>query len=148
MAYPVILACSNCGQQNRVPVARLQQRPACGACKTALPPPSGPIDVGDADLRALISESPLPVVVDFWAPWCGPCRMIGPPLEKLAGEFAGRLIVAKLNVDDNPGAAQAYDARSIPLLVGFSRGETVARQVGAPPPPALRAWVERVVAGA
>ena len=121
MAYSLIVSCAHCGQQNRIPVARIGQNPACGSCKSALAAPDEPLEVGDHDLASLLRESPVPVVVDFWAPWCGPCRMIGPPLSNLAREFAGKLLVAKVNVDDNPASAQANDARSIPLLVGFSQ---------------------------
>jgi thioredoxin 2 len=146
MAYGVVQSCSACGQQNRVPVSRIGQNPVCGACKASLGAPGKPIDVSDADLAALLAESPVPVVVDFWAPWCGPCRMVAPALANIAGSMSGKVLVAKVNVDDNPRAAQQYQARSIPLLVGFHQGKPVDRQVGAAPAPELRAWVEQVVA--
>lgn len=117
------------------------EQPRCGACKNALPSPDHPLEISDDELEGLIAESPVPVVVDFWAPWCGPCRMIAPTLEEAARTHAGKLLVAKLNVDDNPRGAARYEARSIPLLVGFSGGAPVSRQVGALPPPSLRSWL-------
>ena len=146
MAYGVVQSCSSCGQQNRVPVARIGQHPVCGTCKAALAAPTAPLEVTDEDLEALLRESSVPVVVDFWAPWCGPCRMVAPALASIAGSMSGQVLVAKVNVDDNPRSAQQYQARSIPLLIGFHRGKPVDRQVGAAPAPQLRAWVENVIA--
>ncbi len=146
MAFSLVQACASCGQQNRVPVARIEQKPVCGACKAELSAPSAPVEVSDTELGALLKESPLPVVVDFWAPWCGPCRMVGPALEGIAASMKGKVVVAKVNVDHNPRSAQEYQARSIPLMVAFKNGKPVDRQVGAAPAPQLRAWVERAVA--
>lgn len=103
------------------------------------------MDLTDSDLEGVIAEAPMPMVVDFWAPWCGPCRMIAPTLEDAARKLQGRLLVAKLHVDENPLGAARYGARSIPLLVGFSRGEEVQRQVGALPPPVLMAWLQKLL---
>jgi thioredoxin 2 len=129
-----------------VPVERLAEHPRCGACKNALSYPNEPLELSDADLEGVVAGSPLPVVVDFWAPWCAPCRMIGPVLEKLAGELSGQVIVAKINVDHNPHMAQRYDARAIPMLIGFAGGKQVNKQVGALSPSALKAWVQQVAA--
>jgi len=137
----LVLRCHQCGQANRVPVARVFQGPRCGSCRQPLPRPDEPIETSDDELEGLIAGSPVPVVVDFWAPWCGPCRMIAPTLEEAARTHAGNLLVVKLNVDDNPQGAARYQARSIPLLVAFSGGQPVGRQVGALPPPALRSWL-------
>jgi thioredoxin len=122
------------------------QHPVCGKCKAALGSPSAPLEVNDAELETLLKESALPVVVDFWAPWCGPCRAVAPALASIAGSMSGKVLVAKVNVDDNPRSAQLYQAKSIPLLVGFAHGKPVDRQVGAAPAPQIRAWVEQVIA--
>lgn len=127
-------------------MARLNQGPKCGACHNPLPAPREPFDLSDAELESTIAQSPLPLVVDFWAPWCGPCRVIGPVLEKLAADLSGKVLIAKLNVDDNPAMAQKFDAKAIPMLLGFSRGSQVEKQVGALSPQGLRAWVEKVIA--
>lgn len=139
------IECDECGSMNRVPLARLNQHPKCGKCNKALPLGGGPITVTDANFEKTVSTSPVPVIVDFWAPWCGPCRMIGPVLEKLAGEMSHDVLIAKLNVDENPQTAAKFSVRSIPMLVGFVEGEAVDSQVGALPPPALKSWVQRVV---
>ena len=146
VAHALVLRCHQCGQANRVPVGRLYEGGRCGACKAPLAAPDQPVEISDEELEGLLAEAPVPVVVDFWAPWCGPCRMIGPTLEDAARKLQGRLLIAKLNVDDNPQGAARHDARSIPLLVGFSGGKAVQRQVGALPPAALLAWLQKLLA--
>lgn len=91
------------------------------------------IKVTDADFQAKVLDSELPVLVDFWAEWCGPCRMLGPVLDELAAEHEGEVVVAKLNVDENPASAATYGVTSIPLVLGFQGGEKVAESVGAKP---------------
>ncbi len=105
--------------------------PRCGACKTPLPVGGAPITVTDASYQALVLSSPVPVLLDLWAPWCGPCRMVAPILEQLAKKYNGKIAVAKLNVDENPDTAQRLEARSIPLMVYFKNGVPVQRLVGA-----------------
>ena len=123
--------------------------PKCGRCKQALPSAAaGPLVVTDATFAADVERSPLPVLVDAWAAWCGPCRMIAPAIEELARELAGRVRVAKLNVDENPATASRFDIRSIPTLLVIAGGREVDRIVGAQPKEAIRARLERVIAGA
>ncbi len=144
-----VLRCANCGTANRVPRDKLAKglTPKCGRCKRALAPASaGPLTVTDATFAADVERSPLPVLVDAWAAWCGPCRMIAPAIDELAAELAGRVRVAKLNVDENPATARRFDIRSIPTLLVFAGGREVDRIVGAQSKQAIRARVDRVVA--
>lgn len=101
-----------------------------------------PIHVTDAAFEQAVLQSGLPVIVDFWAPWCGPCKMIAPTLEKLAAEYAGKLMVAKINTDENPRWAQEYGVQGIPTLLFVAQGKVAHRQVGAVPEPYLRDIVE------
>lgn len=134
---PRVVPCATCGTKNRVPAAAAG-RPRCASCKADLP---WIADATDASLAAAVDTSSL-VLLDLWAPWCGPCRMVAPVLERLAERYAGRLKVVKVNVDDNPGTARTYDASSIPTLVMIRDGKVVGRVVGAQPEPALASQVE------
>jgi len=102
--------------------------------------------VTDADFEALVLQSDLPVLVDFWAPWCGPCKMIAPVLDALAAEYAGRVRIVKLDIDQNPNTALAYQVRSIPLLLLFKDGQIAARQIGATGQAQLRQMLEQYLA--
>lgn len=136
-----ITSCPACGARNRVP-ATAKGRPQCAACKKPLP---WIADAGDADLAAAL-DTPQLVLLDLWAPWCGPCRMVAPVLESLAARYAGRIKVVKVNVDEAPMAAQRFDARSIPTLVFLKDGQPVDRVVGAQPEPALASTIDRLLA--
>jgi thioredoxin 2 len=131
-----LIRCPACGTTNRVPRAKVQEgrRPVCGRCKTPLlAAPSGPMIVSDASFAEVVGASPLPVLLDMWAPWCGPCRTVGPIVDELARELAGRVRVGKLNVDDNPQTAARFGARSIPTMLILRNGREVDRIVGAVP---------------
>ena len=140
MTDSAIVACPSCGKKNRVPGAA-QGKPQCAACSTALP---WIVDASDRTIASALDTKQL-VLIDLWAPWCGPCRMVAPVLEQLATRFAGRIKVVKVNVDDNPRSAQTYEARSIPTLVFAKDGAVVDRVIGAQPAPALAARIETLL---
>jgi thioredoxin 2 len=134
----MIVACDNCRKKNRVPAAA-SGTPQCANCHTPL---AWIADAHDDDFGDIADRSKLPVLVDLWAPWCGPCRMVSPALEQLARSFAGRVKLVKVNVDEAPTLSQRFDARSIPTLLLLRDGNVVARQIGAAPESALRTWLE------
>jgi thioredoxin 2 len=140
---PRVVSCPDCGRRNRVPVAA-SGRPRCAACRHDLP---WLVDADSGAFGAAVAGPGL-VLVDFWAAWCGPCRTIAPILERLAGRYAGRLKVVKLDVDANQDVAARFGARSIPLLVLLRDGVEVERIVGAQPEHVLAAHVDRLLASA
>jgi thioredoxin 2 len=140
--------CPACGAANRVPWAKVEQglAPVCGRCKTPLPVvDSAPITVTDATFSTDVERSQLPVLLDMWAPWCGPCRTIAPMVEELAGEMSGRVRVAKLNVDENPVTAARFGVQSIPTLLVLRQGREIDRIVGVQPKSEIARRLERVV---
>lgn len=139
MASPVV-ACPSCGTKNRLPVAA-GGYPRCAKCKTNLP---WLVDAGDTDFAAAIDTRAL-VVVDLWAPWCGPCRTIAPGVARAAEELAGRLKVVKVNVDVAPGVSAQFGVQGIPTLLILRDGRAVARQVGALPADRLLTWVRGII---
>jgi thioredoxin 2 len=140
-----VIRCPQCGANNRVALDRMRQQlePVCGQCKTPLPVQAEPLVVTDGSFAAEVERSPLPVLVDFWAGWCGPCRMIAPAIEDLARELAGRARIAKLNIDDNPLTARRYGVSSIPTLLIFKEGREVERLVGLRPKTEIAARLQR-----
>jgi thioredoxin 2 len=148
MADPDLLRCPRCGATNRVPGERVQQghQPLCGRCRTPLPVAGKPMTVTDATFATEVERSPLPVVVDVWAAWCGPCRIIAPVIDELAGSMAGRVRFAKLNIDENPATASRFGVRSIPTLLVFKGGREVDRIVGVQPKAEIARRLERLSA--
>jgi thioredoxin 2 len=138
MSESIVTTCAHCGKKNRMPVAAAGT-PRCGNCHQPLP---WIVDAGDADFAQVVDAATVPVLLDLWAPWCGPCRMVSPALENLARERAGSLKLVKVDVDRAPGVARRFEAQSIPTLVVLRRGKVVAHQVGAAPEDALRRWLE------
>jgi thioredoxin 2 len=136
-----IVTCANCGKRNRLPAAA-RGVARCAACHTALP---WLTVAGDGDFDEVVTVASLPVLLDLWAPWCGPCRVVAPGVEQAARTLAGRLKVVKVNVDEAPRIAERLGVRGIPTLLVLRHGREVARQVGAVPPPALVGWVEEVI---
>ncbi|MDP3085437.1 MAG: thioredoxin TrxC [Rubrivivax sp.] len=126
------LPCPHCGATNRVPGERLGDDPVCGRCGQPLLD-GRPIELGDADFDAFVGASALPVLVDFWAPWCGPCRSMAPAFEQAGRTLKGRAVLVKVNSDDNPGLSQRFAIRSIPTLVRLQGGRETQRQSGALP---------------
>lgn len=148
MSETSLIRCQSCGATNRVPQAKLAQglRATCGSCKAALPTGSNqPVIVTDATFASLVEQSPLPVLLDMWAEWCGPCRMVAPVIDELAGTMAGQVRVAKLNVDENPATASRFGVQSIPTLLVFKEGREVDRIVGVQPKPEIVRRLERVI---
>lgn len=133
----MIVACPSCGSKNRVPAARATEHPKCGRCKAEITIAAPVVAGSAAEFDEIVASSPVPVVVDFWAEWCGPCRMVAPELEKLAQSRAGRMIVAKLDTEAVPEIAARYGIRSIPTFIRFDRGRESKRASGAMPADAL-----------
>jgi thioredoxin 2 len=138
----VITPCPSCGQRNRQPFDRLDAETRCGKCQTPLASPGAPIEVPDAaSFDALTARATLPVVVDFWAPWCGPCHMVAPELEKVARNAAGQYLVVKVNTDAVPELGDRFGIRSIPTMAVFSGGREAARTSGARPAAEIEAFI-------
>lgn len=150
-----LVPCPACGATNRVPADKIARglQPVCGRCKSELPrgparpapaDSSRPVVVTDDTFAAEVEQSGLPVLVDAWAPWCGPCRALAPVVDQLAAELAGRVRVAKLNVDDNPATAARFGLRSIPTLLVLRGGREVDRMVGVLPKAEIARRLARV----
>lgn len=136
-----VVVCPNCRKKNRVPAA-VRGSPRCSNCHQPLP---WIVEADDTNFGEVADQATLPVLVDLWAPWCGPCRMVSPVLESLAQQLAGRVKLVKVNVDESPAIAQRFQARGIPMLLVLQGGRIVAEQVGAAPEQVLRPWLEQAL---
>jgi thioredoxin 2 len=142
----VTVRCPACGATNRLPRARAGERARCGKCKAPLGGAGAPVTVTDATFEAMVLGAGTPVLLDCWADWCGPCHMLAPTIDALARDYAGRVLVGKLDVDANPGTASRFDIRGIPALLLFHNGRLVDRLVGVQPRTAIDARLQPLLA--
>jgi thioredoxin 2 len=138
----VHLPCPHCGATNRLPAARIDDTPNCGKCGQPLLQ-GQPLDLDDSNFDAVVAATKLPVLVDFWAAWCGPCQMMAPAFKQAAAQLQGRALLVKVDSDASPGLSQRYGIRSIPTLVRLQAGRETARQSGAVPASAIVALAQR-----
>jgi thioredoxin 2 len=136
-----VVVCEVCGRKNRVPAAAAGT-PKCGNCGTPLP---WIVDAADGNFADVVDNAGIPVLVDLWAPWCGPCRMVSPVLEQLARRYAGRVKLVKVNVDESPEVARRFSVQAVPTLLVTDRGQVLARQAGAAPESTLRQWLDQAL---
>jgi thioredoxin 2 len=141
-----LVKCASCGTTNRLPPLQPGRKPVCGKCKAPLLESTGPVHVTDQTFASEVEQSGTPVLLDLWADWCGPCHMLAPTIDQLSSEMAGRVKVAKLNIDENPSTANRFGIRSIPTLLILKRGQVVDRLVGVQPKEEIVRRLEKVLA--
>jgi len=139
----MILTCASCGKKNRSPAERLADEGRCGACKTPISPVSRPIEADPETFREITRNAKVPVLVDFWADWCGPCKMAAPEVEKTARDMAGRAVVLKVDTERHPQIAAEYDVRGIPNFAVIRGGLLVNQQAGVVPSAVMKQWLEK-----
>ena len=140
---PIIRSCPVCGKPNRVPAKHLADTGRCGACKSPLPPMAGPIEASAEEFDEVVRESKVPVFVDFWAVWCGPCRMAAPHVAQVARDLAGQAVVLKVDTERYPEVAARFNVRGIPNFAVFAHGSLQFQQAGLVDASTMKSWLLR-----
>jgi thioredoxin 2 len=142
MSFSVVRTCAGCGAKNRIPARRLADSARCGSCKAPLPPQSTPVDADRSAFEEIVSTAKVPMLVDFWAEWCGPCRMAAPEVHELAREMAGKALVLKVDTEREPELAARFRVQSIPNFVVLRDGQVLMQRPGLAPRAEMRRWLE------